>query len=1047
MKTKILIAHAEGETDQAQLLADPLAKHGYEPVHHDTILVGESLVEEAGKLLHANAPLVLCGTTNAIGTGFCRRLVNAARARIGPVRIFPVRMKENADLEALSFDARVAEYWQDPHRAIQELTAAIEYYYPPNIDARHRIQQHELESRYRELLFKACDIIDLANLPEDNRFIATRDLTLRRLYVALRLRLDARAEDADNDKALAELATRHNQGRGAGGDREGVPGQSDQQTLVSLGERLHGVQPHDPKGAASALVVLGDPGAGKSTLLRWLAIACLLRLKEDPAFADLPDVASLPRPQGAPGWLPILVRCRALPPDTDTLDAMLLHTLRKGLLPEADCAPLVELLRIKLEKGVALLLVDGLDEITDPAARARFSQQLARIHHAFPRAPMVVTSRIVGYREMGYRIRAGFEHLTVADFSPEDKDEFARRWCTLTERPERQESAAFDLIRDIHSAERIERLTGNPMLLTTMALIKRKIGRLPQRRVDLYEEAIKVLLNWRSEVDQPLDAREALPQLEYLAHAMCKDGVQQLREDQILDLLRAARVAYPNLHALARHTPEEFLARLETRTGLLIRNSHICYRGHNIPMYEFRYLTFQEYLAGLSLIQGHYRGEEGSTLAQAIARLAKQVREVAIQFSLRKEKEIVVMENWREALRLAVSACNDNQTEAILSAILRPLPEERGIARPRAVLAGLCLADEPDVSKKLALEILQRLATQVEEQDSTGGTSLVFAAMELARSRWKALLQDSLLREFIQRSPGKREHPGRLYGKVEAVHIPAVEEPELPHWLFGQIRRLMISEREATGFALTLMELASHGQDCRVSDVIDGLIQWLPTAKAALSHAATWALYWLNHEQHGERVWRPNPDQQAQLVTAATRPDFDSEALRYLSGIFRNERIVEAVAPLLVHLSGNQPTGTRDAIIEALGAIGDVRACSPLMARLRDRQERPDVRAGTALVLARIDVPEAREALYDTLRDPDEEIRQAALEGLAQECEEMDQELLSRDLDGVGPWLDPRQPIDSARMEQAAQKLDKPLTEIRRRYRALAERFGLTLAE
>ena len=74
------------------------------------------------------------------------------------------------------------------------------------------------------------------------------------------------------------------------------------------------------------------------------------------------------------------------------------------------------------------------------------------------------------------------------------------------------------------------------MLLTTMALIKRKIGRLPERRVVYYEKTVEVLLNWRSAVDTPLDSREALPQLEYLAHSMCADGLQQLHEDQVLVL-------------------------------------------------------------------------------------------------------------------------------------------------------------------------------------------------------------------------------------------------------------------------------------------------------------------------------------------------------------------------------------------------------------------------------------------------------------------------------------------------------------------------------
>ena len=213
------------------------------------------------------------------------------------------------------------------------------------------------------------------------------------------------------------------------------------------------------------------------------------------------------------------MRCRYLPPKPANLDEILQHTLSKSELPERECTCLRALLRTKLSQGSALLLVDGLDEVSDPAARASFARQLDQIHRAYPEAPMVITSRIVGYREMGYRIRGEVEHLTVADLSTEDKDDFARRWCGLVERGERREAAAADLIHDIHSSDRIERLTGNPMLLTTMALIKRKIGKLPQRRVELYEKTVEVLLNWRSDVDAALDRREVLPQLEYLASA------------------------------------------------------------------------------------------------------------------------------------------------------------------------------------------------------------------------------------------------------------------------------------------------------------------------------------------------------------------------------------------------------------------------------------------------------------------------------------------------------------------------------------------------
>ena len=226
------------------------------------------------------------------------------------------------------------------------------------------------------------------------------------------------------------------------------------------------------------------------------------------------------------------------------------------------------MLHQKIEDGRAILLIDGLDEISDPGARAAFVRQIERISRSYRKARIVALSRIVGYRELRLRI-TGFEHLIVADLSAEEKDDFSQRWCQLTERPERREEMARGLIKDIHSSDRIERLTGNPMLLTTMALVRRKVGKLPSRRSDLYWEALQVLLNWRSEVDLPIDHREALPQLEYLAFAMCEKGNQQLPEEEVIQLFEKMREEHPRFHDAQKTPAPEFLRLLERRTAIL----------------------------------------------------------------------------------------------------------------------------------------------------------------------------------------------------------------------------------------------------------------------------------------------------------------------------------------------------------------------------------------------------------------------------------------------------------------------------------------------
>lgn len=1171
MKTKVLIAHAKGEEELAEQLAVPIREAGYEVTHEGTLLVGQSVVREATKLLGEGSPLVICGTEKAMGSRWTKKLAQAARVASG-TRLFAVQMEEDADVEAISLDEVIACYWKNPTKAEQDLVSALHKYYPPERDPQQNLRIHDLESRYRELALKACDIIDLVNLPEDDRHLASRELELRRLYVGLRMRLEIQANDEVDDKALEALEKRRTLAWGDGGQRDDY-----EENRVSLGERLQ---------AARRLVVLGDPGAGKSTLLRWLATAYLLRLRNDPDWDDLPDRTSLPDT----GWLPILIRCRDLPPHTDNLDGMLYHSLRKSELAAAECKELRNLLRDKLKAGTALLLVDGLDEITEPAARTRFSQQLERIHNAFPGAPIVVTSRIVGYREMGYRIRAGFEHLTVADLSRQDKDDFARRWSALTERAERREAAAEELIRDIHSSDRIERLTGNPMLLTTMALIKRKIGRLPQRRVDLYQKAVEVLLNWRSEVDAPLDPREALPQLEYLAHAMCADGIQQVREDQVLELLHQVREDYPHIHPLVQHTPEEFLYLLERRTGLLIQSGHTRHKGHSVPVYEFRHLTFQEYLAGIALVQGHYRErDKDKNLAQSIAPLAGQVEQMeGNKFGRFGQEDSAVVENWREALRLCLAACNDDDVDATLLAILQPLSNETGTARARAVLAALCLADEPNVSEAVARRVLQVLAAQVENDDGMGGGStLDAAAMELAVSRrWVGILGEFLLDEFFRRDSAHRAVVGGLYSMMRERQVP-LEDPEFSIWLAEQAAQLPIcTEREAAAIALTVMTLAFRGKNCQVQGMADGLIHRLSDS-APSNHAAAWALMWMNggfsrqnqDEQWNPDVeqWHPDVEQLERLLATVMNLDCESETLRFLSIIFKRERTTKALDALLLHLPGS-PVKARQAIVEALGAINAPRATDTLLKRLKDAQEDQDVRLTAAMALGSIKDPCVTDALLERLQDTQEdqnmrraaatalgsikdpraidallerlqdaqedrsvrraaatalgsmkdpraidallerlqdtqeklEVRRAAatalgpmkdpraidallerlqdaqedqhvrhaaatalgrgagareitilladlrnkdeflrrivLGALAWTCEETDRQLLSVDLDGLTPWLDPQLPLTSGRIVQAADILEKPLEEIQQRYAVLAERFGLKLA-
>lgn len=372
MSWKVLIAHAEGEENLAEQLADPLRKEGYEVAHRGTVLIGESVVEEASKVLSLGGPVVLCGTVKAVGTRWGRRLVNAARNYNG-VRIFAVQMDEEADVDSLAFDEKIALYWQDQNKAITDLVASLYRYYPLN-EAKAKIQIcNDAEQHYRALLLETCDIVNMGNLPEDRR-LAQRELKLRLLYIPLRVWVDVKAGKEDVEVIWEKIEKRRASLRGINrieeveSDRKRVP----------VGERL---------AKARRLVVLGDPGSGKTTLTRWIATAYLLRLKKDPYWRNLPDVKTIPDSD----YFPIIIRCRDLDQKClgGVLNDLLRHTLRKNQLTDPEAEALKALLIERVRIGTALLILDGLDEITDPVVRSCFCQQLEQIHIAFPNAPII----------------------------------------------------------------------------------------------------------------------------------------------------------------------------------------------------------------------------------------------------------------------------------------------------------------------------------------------------------------------------------------------------------------------------------------------------------------------------------------------------------------------------------------------------------------------------------------------------------------------------------------------------------------------------------
>lgn len=963
---------------------------------------------------------------------------------------------------------------------------------------------------YCENALAVWDIIDLSNLPEGDIHMATQKLLLRQLYMPLRIEVEATKGGEGSDAAVARFeeqrdVRRHREAGHLVADNPERPEPKDSRSPV--GERL---------GVSRRLVVLGDPGGGKTTMLRWMATAYLLLHKDDAAFTQVPDTQTLPRRP----WIPVLIRCRDLG-EADLCrcftDFLTQHLKKSELLPEeADVMRAVILDRIAT--GKALLLVDGLDEIANPQVRTLFCQELERTAARFPEVPIVVTSRIVGYRDMPYRMGSGFEHGVIAELSREDKDLFARRWVELTEQhqlaPEKAKRAQ-ELLDALHSSDRIERLTGNPMLLTTLALVKRKVGKLPNRRNKLYAEAVSVLLNWNPSLYKTIEEDEAIPQLEYLAYEMCRRGVQRLTDDEVLDLLEKLRIEYPNIRPIRRREPQAFLALLEARSSILIKSGSIWQKneGKENSVWEFRHLTFQEYLAARAILDGRYPGRDRTkSFAEQVAPLAGTV-ESFVQSRRRPgaREEMDVPESWREALRLLVADCKDDDVDAALLAVLCPMAGEDAAktARPRAVLAALCLSDEPNISEESGRRVLTAFASIVSQGDGVGhaSTTVDKAAIEIGASIWAPLLKTCLIDEYCRRPPGARENLGGLWGMVE-VSGWARSSLKPSECFEGLVRRLQSADRvEALSAALAVMEAAFEGKAFLAPGLIDLLFIMLGKKKS-YTHAAAWALVWLSGgwiERTRAVIWVPSAIELAVLARMLPQVssrekdlvpclihilgkapgngtlqailsklnDRNANVRRAVFEAIGNLGDKQAVPPLLAKLDGRDAK-TRIAVIRVLVKLADERAVPPLLAKLDD----PDVNVRSAVIGALVKLGDRRAVplLLNKLDDSDTNIaapiaaalhilgeprgvaalgrflssqdaqdRQTGVRAYARYQDGVAQALLSRDFDSTAPWLDSREMVTENRVVDAADQLGITKEQARSRYEALGVDLNLKL--
>lgn len=341
------------------------------------------------------------------------------------------------------------------------------------------------------------------------------------------------------------------------------------------------------------LLIIGDPGCGKTTLLKYYSMICL---EGNAAALDLPEK--------------IIVLYLSL----RKLDISLtLSANFAAWAKDHECDIHEDVFYQWLHKQETLILLDGLDEISDTDKRRKACGWIDARAAGLEKARFIVTSRWTGYDKLD-SIELGFDHLRadIKEFNWEQQQEFLRKWFKAVAKVEQPPSGAAsdwqesqlklaakkaqDLINHLKRKENqaIRKLADSPLLLQIIAILGRERGFRAHDRTELFRAALNYLLDFR---DRKRDLNPLLPAKQAVS-VLAPTAYWMQREIERDDVPR--NKMHEQLQPLIKPIKEElsaqaFCKNLCERAGILAELGE--------SDYIFRHKSFREYLTGLQILK------------------------------------------------------------------------------------------------------------------------------------------------------------------------------------------------------------------------------------------------------------------------------------------------------------------------------------------------------------------------------------------------------------------------------------------------------------
>jgi hypothetical protein len=418
--------------------------------------------------------------------------------------------------------------------------------------------------------------------------------------------------------------------------------------------------------------------------------------------------------------------------------------------------------------GAGMVIFDGLDELLDAARRVEVTAIVERFCAEYPLAPVLVTSRQVGYDQARLDDRH-FTRYRIGGFGDDQVSDYVRKWFAQDESLDASEAdrsaGAF-----MDESASVPDLRTNPLMLALMCILYRGEGSLPRDRAEVYEQCAALLFRkWdaRRRIHQSLQAGPVIePALRHLAWWLFNRGQAQpaaTERELVEETSTFLRGHGFESDAEARQAAQEFAEFCRGRMWVLTDTGTT---AQGEALYSFTHRTFLEYFSAAHLA---YDCDTPERLARVLApRVARHqwdvVGELAVQIKDRTSSrgaQRVYAALLAERRRR--SAAGRGGVLEFLARCLRSVDPTPGMVRALAqeILDYLFCGDinDPARSRPLCwlLACCDRRRDVVSEEISARIAQMTEAAdpgIRLNGMRLAAFLPFAVLREGSEGGPG-----------------------------------------------------------------------------------------------------------------------------------------------------------------------------------------------------------------------------------------------------------------------------------------------------